>query len=46
MSFYDRYRNGETHSVYADIEKLGEEAFSPSFYPDVEKVLIVFSIVL
>ncbi|MBT2564869.1 hypothetical protein J7E50_24610 [Pedobacter sp. ISL-68] len=40
MNFYDRYKNGESHSVYADIEKLGEEAFSPSYYPDVEKVLI------
>ena len=39
MSFYDRYINGETHSVYTDIEKLGEEAFSPGYYPDVEKVL-------
>jgi hypothetical protein len=40
MSFYDRYRNGETEGVYADIEKLGEEAFSPNYYSDVEKVLI------
>ncbi|SFA47015.1 hypothetical protein SAMN04488511_106119 [Pedobacter suwonensis] len=40
MNFYDRYRKGETHSVYADIEKLGEEAFSPVFYTDVEKVLM------
>jgi len=40
MSFYERYKNGETHGVYADIEKLGEEAFSPSYYSDIEKVLI------
>ena len=40
MSFYDRYNDGETHGVYSDIERLGEEAFSPSYYPEVEKVLI------
>ncbi|RBQ10102.1 hypothetical protein [Pedobacter miscanthi] len=40
MTFYSRYQNGETQDVYNDIEKLGEKAFSPDFYPDVEKVLI------
>ncbi|WP_293308733.1 hypothetical protein [Pedobacter sp. UBA5917] len=40
MTFYNRYQNGETQDVYNDIEKLGEKAFSPDYYPDVEKVLI------
>lgn len=39
MTFYDRYISGETEGVYADIEKLGEEAFSPGYYTDIEKVL-------
>jgi len=39
MNFYERYISGETESVYADIEKLGGEAFSPRYYTDIEKVL-------
>jgi hypothetical protein len=40
MTFYSRYQNGETQDVYNDIDKLGEQAFSPDYYPDIEKVLI------
>jgi hypothetical protein len=31
--------NGETEAVYTDIEKLGDTAFHPSNYPEIEKVL-------
>ncbi len=39
MTFYDRYVNGETEKVYADIEQLGQGAFLSDNYVDVEKVL-------
>jgi hypothetical protein len=39
MTFYDRYINGETETVYADIYKLGQDAFLPDNFVDIEKVL-------
>ena len=39
MTFYERLIAGETETVYADIEKLGEAAFLPSNYLDIDKVL-------
>jgi hypothetical protein len=39
MRFYERYLNGETGIVYAEIYKLGEAAFLPENFSDIEKVL-------
>ena len=39
MTFYDRYINGETETVYADIDKLGQGAFLSDNFADIEKVL-------
>ena len=39
MTFYDRYINGETETVYADIDKLGQDAFLSDNFADIEKVL-------
>ena len=39
MTLYDRYMNGETESVYVDIERMGKTAFSPDNFADIEKVL-------
>nr|WP_294785934.1 hypothetical protein [uncultured Flavobacterium sp.] len=39
MTFYERYLNGETKSVYDDIYKLGQDAFLPNNSADIEKVL-------
>jgi hypothetical protein len=41
MTFYDRYINGETETVYTDIDKLGQDAFLPDNFADIEKVLTV-----
>jgi len=40
MTLYERYLTGETEAVYADIEKLGDDALRSRHYPEVEKVLI------
>ena len=39
MTLQDRYLKGETVSVYENIYKLGEDAFSSKYYTDVENVL-------
>ena len=39
MTLYDRYLNGQTKQVYQDIYELGENAFSASYFGDIEKVL-------
>jgi hypothetical protein len=39
MTYYDRYMNGETESVYADIESIGKTAFASDNLTDIEKVL-------
>jgi hypothetical protein len=39
MKFYERYINGETDKVYAEIYKLGDDAFLPNTLNDIEKVL-------
>ena len=39
MTLYDRYINGETESVYVDIDSMGKTAFSPGNFSDIEKVL-------
>jgi hypothetical protein len=39
MTFYDRYINGESEAVYEEIRKLGADAFLPSHFADIEKVL-------
>lgn len=40
MSYFERYLSGETKKVYDDIEKLGQDAFLPANYTEVEAVLI------
>lgn len=40
MTLYERYLNGETKSVYDDIHLLGNSAFTPAIFEDVENVLI------
>lgn len=39
MTLYDRYINNETEQVYQDIYALGQDAFLPNNFPDIEKVL-------
>ncbi len=39
MNFYERYVNGETRSVYDEIQKLGQEAFSSQNLSEIERVL-------
>ena len=39
MTLYDRYINGQTEHVYKDILAFGQDAFLPSNFPDIEKVL-------
>jgi hypothetical protein len=39
MNLLERYLQGDTLSVYEEIEKLGGDAFKPEFYPIVEAVL-------
>ena len=39
MKLYDRYKIGETETVYEDIYKLGGDAFLESNFADIEKVL-------
>jgi hypothetical protein len=39
MSLYDRYMNDETESVYADIENMGEAAFWPDNFSEIEKII-------
>lgn len=39
MKFYERYINGQTEQVYQDISALGQNAFLPGNFPDIEKVL-------
>lgn len=39
MTLYERYMSGETEAVYVDIEKLGNNAFHSSNYPEIERVL-------
>lgn len=39
MTFKERYKKGETTSVYSDIEKLGPAAFSQKHFVDIEAVL-------
>ena len=39
MTLYSRYINGETEQVYKDIYALGQDAFLPNKFPDIEMVL-------
>jgi hypothetical protein len=39
MTFFERYRDGETTTVYAEIAKLGTEAFTPLYHSDIKQVL-------
>ncbi len=39
MTLYERYINGQTEQVYKDIYALGQDAFLPTYLPDIEKVL-------
>ncbi len=39
MNLIERYNNGETVSVWKDIEMMGEDAFKPEIYSEVEQVL-------
>ncbi|MDB5011954.1 MAG: hypothetical protein JWQ25_156, partial [Daejeonella sp.] len=39
MYLYQQYINGETEKVYEKISSLGQDAFSSSIFPDIEKVL-------
>jgi hypothetical protein len=39
MTFTDRYKNGETRTVYEDIMRLGEKSFRKEHYKDVQNVL-------
>jgi hypothetical protein len=39
MTLLTRYKNGETITVWNEIEKMGSEAFKPHIYPEVEQVL-------
>ena len=39
MTLYDKYINGQTEQVYQDIYALGQDAFLPSNFNDIEKVL-------
>lgn len=39
MNFLERYKNGDTIAVYADIASLGQAAFTEPYYPDVEAVI-------
>ena len=40
MTLYERYINGETSTVYEEIEQLGQTAFNSDNFGDVEKVLV------
>ncbi|MDO1451946.1 hypothetical protein Q0590_37100 [Rhodocytophaga aerolata] len=40
MTYYERYLNGETEAVYEEILSLGNKAFQPTIFADIEKVLI------
>ncbi len=39
MTLYERYQNGETTAVYADIAELGQKAFGAPYHADVNHVL-------
>ncbi len=39
MNLIERYNNGETVSVWQDIETMGQAAFKPEIYSEVEEVL-------
>ena len=39
MNLIERYLNGETVSVWKDIEMMGQDAFKPEIYSEVEQVL-------
>ena len=40
MTLSERYKNGETREVYTEIHKLGQDAFLPEIFVDVESVLV------
>lgn len=40
MELYDRYLNGETEAVYAQLYALGEEALTSEYFPQTELILI------
>jgi len=39
MTLSDRYLKGETQAVYEEIYALGEIAFDPAIFPQIDKVL-------
>jgi hypothetical protein len=39
MTFLERYKSGETTTVYSDICKLGEEGFSEKYFADIKAVI-------
>jgi hypothetical protein len=39
MTLLEQYKNGEMKEVYAEIQKLGQEAFLPEKFSEVEAVL-------
>jgi hypothetical protein len=39
MNFLERYKNGETIQVYADIHALGQAAFTERYFDDVQAVM-------
>jgi hypothetical protein len=39
MTLYERYLNGDSKSVYAEIESMGNNAFSKDTFSDIENVL-------
>lgn len=39
MNFTERYKNGETATVYSDITSLGQAAFTEQYYMDIEGVV-------
>jgi hypothetical protein len=40
MTLLEQYKNGEMKEVYAEIQKLGQNAFLPEKFPEIEAVLI------
>lgn len=40
MTLLEKYKNGEVKEVYAEIQKLGKDAFMPEKFSEVEAVLI------
>jgi len=40
MTLLEKYKNGEMKEVYAEIQKMGQDAFMPENFPEVEAVLI------